>query len=85
MIEHNGNHATLFFTSTMTNGTINVTFVNRVEVFRFFQLNSTTYMTNTTINNFRDRSNDLVDHGKLSLSVYNTTMMITESKSNFVR
>jgi hypothetical protein len=40
LLEHNWNHATLFYTSTLTNSTINnvpmnYTHINTVEIFRF--------------------------------------------------
>lgn len=69
--EHNGNHATLFFTSMMTVNGINHTVINTVEILRMIKTDGrAVYKTATTINRFRDRSNDTLSKGKLRLSVY---------------
>jgi hypothetical protein len=54
LIEQNGNHATLFFTSTNTQNGTDYTMINTIELIRF----SSTVKTLVTINSFRDTSND---------------------------
>ena len=62
----------------MSQGGINYTQVNTVDILKLTQTNGATfYKTSTTINNFRDRSNDSSNLGKLGLSVYNSTMLIS--------
>ena len=64
MIEYSGNHATLFYTSTMASGGVNYTFVNTVDILRFTPTqNNTYYRTETNINRYRDSSNDTVNLG----------------------
>lgn len=81
-IEHNENHATLFYTSTTQFNATNYTSVNYVDILRFHQslTNSTLYRTSTVINMFRDRSNDSIDLGRIGLSIYNSTILITQQK-----
>ena len=76
LIEYNWNHATFFYTSTLTNSTINnvpmnYTHLNTVDIFRFKFNQTILYRFNTIINQFRDRSNDSLDLGRIGLSVYN--------------
>jgi hypothetical protein len=78
LIEHNENHATLFYTSTIEQSGVNYTNINTVDILRFPQDNiSTLYRTSTVIHNFRDRSNDSADLGKIGLSIYNYTILLT--------
>jgi hypothetical protein len=85
LVEHNWNHATLLFTSTLTNVTanstqMNYTHINSVEIFRFKYNGQIAYRYLTTINQFRDKSNDSLDLGRIGFSVYNYTMLLTLEK-----
>ena len=80
LIEQNKNHMTLFFTSIMQNGTQNYTFVNHVQIFTFATVDKTYYFFQTIINDFRDRSDDTVDLGRIGLSLTKTTMLLSLEK-----
>ena len=59
---------------------MNYTHVNSVDIFRFKYNQNIEYRFNTIINLFRDRSNDSLDLGRIGLSVYNKTMLLTIEK-----
>lgn len=58
IVEYNSNHATVYYTSTMTFNSINYTHINVIEVIRFVENGKDLYRTAFSINRFRDKSND---------------------------
>jgi hypothetical protein len=56
---------------------MNYTHINLIELVRLPFRGNMQYLTKTTINLYRDRSNDAVDIGRIGLSVYNNTMLLT--------
>jgi hypothetical protein len=63
-IEHSWNHAQLFYTSILRNSTIknvvmNYTHINSLDIVRFqVKGDQVVYKFRTTINNYRDQSDD---------------------------
>ena len=78
-MEWDSNQATLFYTSTLVENGLLYSFVNTVEIMKIENpLDGTTrFATVTSINMYRDRSNDTISLGKLSLSTYNSTLFVT--------
>ena len=84
-IEHNWNHAQLFYTSTLRNATLdgkpmNYTHINILDIVRFKTSSGVQYRFLNTVNVFRDQSADSVDLGRIGLSVYNQSMLLTLEK-----
>ena len=85
LIEHNWNHAQLFYTSTLRNmkfegKPMNYTHINLLEITRFKTSTALHYRFLDTVNLMRDQSDDSFDLGRIGLSLYNQTMLITMEK-----
>ena len=78
LVEHNFNHATLFFTSQMILNGTNITHINHVQLFRFIHNGQFYFSSLAVINDYRDRTNDTL--GRLGLSVFNQSLLLTQEK-----
>jgi len=78
-MEWDSNQATLFYTSTLVENGLLYSFVNTVEIMKIEDplAGTTRFTTVTSINMYRDRSNDTITLGNLSLSTYNSTLFVT--------
>lgn len=63
----------------MTVNGINYTFINIVEIFKI--INTMTgyplYKIQTSINMYRDRMDDMLSLGRIGLSIYNSTVLLS--------
>jgi hypothetical protein len=80
IVEYNSNHATVYYTSTMTFNNINYTHINVIEVIRFVENGKDLYRTVFSINRFRDKSNDAQNLGRIGLSAYQHSILLTMEK-----
>lgn len=72
----------MFYTSTLVDNGLLYSFVNTVEIMKIVDplAGTTRFATVTSINMYRDRSNDTISLGTLSLSTYNNTLFVTVQK-----
>ncbi|CDW91264.1 UNKNOWN [Stylonychia lemnae] len=75
---HNQNHTTIFYSSTTetkipnASTSMNVTWINSIQL---LNLNDT-FAYQLSINQFRQKANDIQQKGKLQYDIYNNTMML---------
>jgi hypothetical protein len=85
LIEHNWNHAQLFYTSTLRNTTsdgkrMNYTHINLLYITRFQTSTALHYRFLNSVNLLRDQSDDSFDLGRIGISLYNQSMLLTMEK-----
>jgi hypothetical protein len=64
----------------MTFNNINYTHINVIEVIRFVENGKDLYRTVFSINRFRDKSNDAQNLGRIGLSAYQHSILLTMEK-----
>jgi hypothetical protein len=81
-MEFDSNQAIMFYTSTLVENGILYTMVNTVEIMKIVDpfAGTTRFVTVTNINKYRDRSNDTISLGNISLSTFNSTLFLTIEK-----
>ena len=59
---------------------MNYTHINTLDIMRFRWDDAILYKFRNTVNQYRDQSDDFKDLGRIGLSVYNSTMLISLEK-----
>jgi hypothetical protein len=59
---------------------MNYTHINTLDIVRFRWNDTILYKFRNTVNQYRDQSDDFKDLGRIGLSVYNSTMLISLEK-----
>jgi len=77
LVEVNFNHAVLFYTSSMILNGMNYTHINHVHLLRFINRGNFYFSNLTIVNDYRDRTNDSQNLGRIGFSISNQILLLT--------